>query len=120
MENEVLEKQVSEVSRKAVTEAENCYRLSELRTEDLMEKFRSQSMRAQDALKKAKEEHSLLQNSMEGQINDLENKLQAQVSLYRRLERRRDTDVEDFMSRVNEIKSKMRDFEGDFGKKYGE
>jgi len=64
-----------------VNEAENCYRLSDLRTEDLIDKFRSQSIKGQEQLKKAKEEHNFLQLTMEQRISDLDNKLQNQVSV---------------------------------------
>jgi len=33
------------------------------------------------------------------------------------MERKRDSDVELFMSRVNELKNKMREFEADLGRK---
>lgn len=46
-----------------------------------MDKFRSQSMKAQNQLKKAKEEHNMLQVSMENKINELEAKLNQQVTL---------------------------------------
>lgn len=80
-DNSVLEKQVEQVSKKAVNEAENCYRLSELRTEDLIDKFRSQSIKAQEQLKKAKEVHNILQASMENKVNELEDKLHNSVDL---------------------------------------
>jgi len=80
-ENQILEKQVEEISKKAVNEAENCYRLSDLRTEDLINKFRSTSIKGQEQLKKAKEEHNFLQLTMEQRISDLDNKLQNQVSI---------------------------------------
>lgn len=80
-DNSVLEKQVTEVSKKAVNEAENCYRLSELRTEDLINKFRSQSIKAQENLKKSKEDHNLLQVSMENKVAQLENKLANTVDI---------------------------------------
>lgn len=68
-------------AKKAVNEAENCYRLSELRTEDLIDKFRSQSIKAQEQLKKAKEVHNILQASMENKVNELEDKLHNSVDL---------------------------------------
>lgn len=80
-ENSVLDKQITEISKKAVNEAENCYRLAELRTEDIVDKFRSQSMKAQEQLKKAKEEHNILQINTENNISELENKLQHQISV---------------------------------------
>jgi len=52
-----------------------------LRTEDLIDKFRSQSIKAQEQLKKAKEEHSILQSSMENKVNELEDKLHNSVDL---------------------------------------
>lgn len=113
----MLDKQVVEVSKKAVNEAENCYRLSELRTEDLISKFRSQSIKAQENLKKAKEEHNLLQASMESKVYDLEEKLHNSVDLYRKLEKKRDQNVDEFMNKVNDMKQKMRTFEENIGRK---
>lgn len=118
-ENEILNIQTQEVAKKALNEAENCYRLSELRTEDLTSKFRSQSMRAQEELKRAKQEHDLIQKEMEDKISELENNLQSQIQIYRKLERKRETDMETFIDRVHEIKDKMKYFEENFSRKYG-
>jgi len=116
-DNSVLEKQVEQVSKKAINEAENCYRLSELRTEDLIDKFRSQSIKAQEQLKKAKEEHNILQASMENKVNELEDKLHHSVDLYRKLEKKRDENVDEFMHKVSDMKQKMRTFEENIGRK---
>jgi len=89
-DNNVLDKQYVEVNKKAVNEAENCYRLSELRTEDLINKFRSQSIKAQENLKKSKESHNMLQVNMENKVNELENKLANTIDVYRKLEKKRD------------------------------
>lgn len=45
-----------------------------------MDKFRAQSVKGQEQLKKAKEEHNLLQVTMETRINELEARLQQQVT----------------------------------------
>lgn len=80
-ENEILTIQSHEVAKKALNEAENCYRLSELRTEDLTNKFRNQSMRAQEELKRAKETHDIVQREMEDKVSELEQNLQNQIQI---------------------------------------
>lgn len=60
----------------------------------------------------------MLQAQMESRVNELDSQIQSQVSVQRRLERKRDTDVEEFMGKVNELKNKMRLFENEFNKKY--
>lgn len=87
-----LQSQDEAVRRRALVETENLQRISELRSEDIIERFRKQTMRVTEKLKRAKKDHAALQNMFDSRVRDLEKTLERCLERKRTLEKNDDAD----------------------------
>lgn len=91
-ENDVLVMQDEVVRKRACTETENLQRISDLRSEDIVDRFRKQAVRVTEKLKRAKEDHASLQNMFDSRVRDLERTLDRCIERKKTLEKNEDAD----------------------------
>lgn len=78
--------------KRALTETENLQRITELRSEDIIDRFRRQTVRVTEKLKKAKKDHGQLQTMFDSRVRDLEKTLEKCLERKRTLEKNEDAD----------------------------
>lgn len=100
-----------------VEQTEIFNRHSELHTEDLANKFRSQQLRFSEEAKIVKEQTVFLRKILSQRLAELQNKIGGYQVKLGNLSRRRELDLEGFINDTKLIQKKSRDLEDRIRKK---